>query len=271
MTTPILRSICKMITTEESYQSKMTASDFYQLERGELAKLIDQKGEWFYTFSRSGDSCALEQGIELIGGFVLTSRLDIISQERWHRKDDMTAFQAEPVKSLDLSKIGIPAGTTDFNTWFIEGDELVLKRRDWVRIDFGTLISSAPILDWIFHYQGRITDEELKDMIEALQAILHPMANYCSDGNDKKANGLDLLRKWLTLATPERKRIKPSLRFEILKRDNYRCQMCGVTAKDGATLEIDHITPVSKGGTNDADNLQVLCRDCNAGKSDQWQ
>lgn len=69
----------------------------------------------------------------------------------------------------------------------------------------------------------------------------------------------------------KRKPIKPSLRFEILKRDDYRCQMCGVTAKDGATLEIDHITPVSKGGTNEASNLQVLCRDCNAGKSDSWQ
>jgi rubredoxin len=72
---------------------------------------------------------------------------------------------------------------------------------------------------------------------------------------------------------PEIKRqpIKPSLRFEILKRDDYRCQMCGVTAKDGATLEIDHIHPVSKGGTNDPDNLQVLCRDCNAGKGAQCQ
>lgn len=69
----------------------------------------------------------------------------------------------------------------------------------------------------------------------------------------------------------KRKSIKPSLRFEILKRDDYRCQMCGVTAKDGATLEIDHITPVSKGGTNDANNLQVLCRECNAGKSDSLQ
>jgi hypothetical protein len=69
----------------------------------------------------------------------------------------------------------------------------------------------------------------------------------------------------------KRKPIKPSLRFEILKRDDYRCQMCGVTAKDGAALEIDHITPVAKGGGNDADNLQVLCRECNAGKSDSWQ
>jgi 5-methylcytosine-specific restriction endonuclease McrA len=69
----------------------------------------------------------------------------------------------------------------------------------------------------------------------------------------------------------KRKSIKPSLRFEVLKRDDYRCQMCGVTAKDGATLEIDHIMPVSKGGSNDASNLQVLCRDCNAGKSNNLQ
>ena len=81
--------------------------------------------------------------------------------------------------------------------------------------------------------------------------------------------------EWTDLNLPEekpkRQPIKPSLRFEILKRDDYRCQMCGVTAKDGATLEIDHIHPVSKCGSNEPDNLQVLCRDCNAGKSDQWQ
>ena len=181
-----------------------------------------------------------------------------------------TAFKPTTFQPVNLSEVGILPGTIDFGKWFIEGDELVLKREDWRRIDFELCNSSAQILDWIFHYQGRITSEELGDMIEALQAILHPMANYCSNGVDKKADGLSLLRKWLAPQS-KRKSIKPSLRFEILKRDDYRCQMCGVTAKDGAALEIDHITPVAKGGTNDADNLQVLCRECNAGKSDSWQ
>lgn len=182
-----------------------------------------------------------------------------------------SAFKSFKTEPVDLSEVSIADGTIDFGTWFIEGDELVLKREDWRRIDFERCNSSAQILDWIFHYQGRITAEELGDMIEALQAILHPMANYCSNGVDKKADGLNLLRKWLMPPQPKRKPVKPSLRFEIFKRGNYRCQMCGATAKDGATLEIDHITPVAKGGGNDADNLQVLCRDCNAGKSDSWQ
>ena len=81
--------------------------------------------------------------------------------------------------------------------------------------------------------------------------------------------------EWTDLNLPEEKHkrqpIKPSLRFEILKRDDYRCQMCGAKAEDGATLEIDRIHPVSKGGTNEPDNLQVLCRDCNASKNNQWQ
>jgi hypothetical protein len=176
-------------------------------------------------------------------------------------------FKVEPANSFELS---ITPGTADFNTWFIEGDELVLKREDWRRIDFEQCNRSAQILDWIFHYQSRITTEELGDMIEALQAILHPMANYCSSGVDKEANGLSLLRNWLEPKT-KRKPMKPSLRFEILKRDDYRCQICGDTAKEGAKLEVDHIHPVSKGGSNNPDNLQVLCRDCNAGKGVQYQ
>jgi len=64
----------------------------------------------------------------------------------------------------------------------------------------------------------------------------------------------------------KRKAIKPKLRFDILERDNHTCQACGATPQDGATLEIDHIQPFSKGGTDDPSNLQVLCRECNAGK-----
>jgi hypothetical protein len=67
-------------------------------------------------------------------------------------------------------------------------------------------------------------------------------------------------------APSKRKTIKPKLRFDILERDNHTCQACGATPQDGATLEIDHIKPIAKGGTDDPLNLQVLCRECNSGK-----
>ena len=63
--------------------------------------------------------------------------------------------------------------------------------------------------------------------------------------------------------------IKLSDRFNIFKRDNYKCVICGNGAKDGVKLEIDHIVPISKGGLNHIDNYQTLCSDCNRGKSDK--
>ena len=69
----------------------------------------------------------------------------------------------------------------------------------------------------------------------------------------------------------ERSLMTASLRYEILKRDNYRCQLCGSSAQDGVKLHIDHIVPVSKGGHTTTDNLRVLCDRCNLGKSDKLE
>ena len=69
----------------------------------------------------------------------------------------------------------------------------------------------------------------------------------------------------------ERSLMTQTLRYEILKRDNFRCQICGSTAQDGVKLHIDHIVPVSKGGHTTADNLRVLCDRCNLGKSNKLE
>lgn len=55
------------------------------------------------------------------------------------------------------------------------------------------------------------------------------------------------------------------LRFEVLERDGFACQYCGATAPD-AKLHVDHIKPISQGGTNDPSNLTTSCSDCNQGK-----
>lgn len=62
--------------------------------------------------------------------------------------------------------------------------------------------------------------------------------------------------------------IGPRLRFQIFKRDNYRCCICGASpkARDDVELHIDHIIPWSKGGETLESNLQTLCSSCNLGK-----
>ena len=61
------------------------------------------------------------------------------------------------------------------------------------------------------------------------------------------------------------------LRFQVLKRDHFKCRVCGMSpAKDPSIeLHIDHIVPWSKGGETTLENLQTLCSACNLGKSNE--
>lgn len=67
---------------------------------------------------------------------------------------------------------------------------------------------------------------------------------------------------------PARKPLSKRLRFAIFARDSFACRYCGKQA-DETPLHIDHIVPVSKGGTNDEQNLVTACADCNLGKADK--
>ena len=68
----------------------------------------------------------------------------------------------------------------------------------------------------------------------------------------------------------ERALVSDSLRYDIFQRDGFRCQICGCTQRDGVTLHVDHIIPVSKGGKSVPSNLRTLCDRCNIGKSNKY-
>lgn len=60
--------------------------------------------------------------------------------------------------------------------------------------------------------------------------------------------------------------VSKRLRYEILRRDNHTCRYCGESAPD-VKLTIDHVVPVSLGGSDEPGNLVAACPDCNAGKA----
>lgn len=81
-------------------------------------------------------------------------------------------------------------------------------------------------------------------------------------------------RKWINVGNKKTKRKKgrtpftKSIRHEVFKRDNYKCVECGAT-KEKRCLHIDHIIPISRGGTDELDNLQTLCDGCNLAKKNR--
>ena len=62
--------------------------------------------------------------------------------------------------------------------------------------------------------------------------------------------------------------IPGTIKYEVLKRAKFRCELCGISAEEKA-LEVDHIIPRNHGGTDDPSNLQALCYSHNAMKRDR--
>lgn len=67
-----------------------------------------------------------------------------------------------------------------------------------------------------------------------------------------------------------------SLRYAVIAERGARCECCGVTPKDGAKINVDHVLPISKAWDRrlDPTNLQILCGACNQGKgarTDDWR
>lgn len=62
-----------------------------------------------------------------------------------------------------------------------------------------------------------------------------------------------------------RKPLGKTIRFSVFRRDKFTCRYCGRNS-DTAVLEVDHVIPVSRGGTSEMDNLITSCADCNGGK-----
>lgn len=60
--------------------------------------------------------------------------------------------------------------------------------------------------------------------------------------------------------------VPTDVRYKVLAAAKGRCTLCGARSAE-RRIEVDHIVPRSRGGSNDISNLQALCDVCNRGKS----
>lgn len=63
--------------------------------------------------------------------------------------------------------------------------------------------------------------------------------------------------------------IRAEKRLAIYLRDGLACCYCGHAVEDGAQLSLDHLTPRSKGGSNEATNLVTCCLRCNSSRGNR--
>ena len=102
--------------------------------------------------------------------------------------------------------------------------------------------------------------KHLVDTCEICQGKYHattPRQKYCSN-RCRYIKGKESYEK--------RKKVT---HYQIFERDGFKCQYCGKAPQDDVKLVVDHIYPVNKGGSNDANNLITSCYDCNASKSNK--
>jgi hypothetical protein len=90
--------------------------------------------------------------------------------------------------------------------------------------------------------------------------LVNLIVGYC---NFKLAIGTEV-----RLPPAKRKPLASAIRIEVLRRDGNKCRECGRTAGQ-VPLEIHHVVPVAKGGTDEMSNLITLCKSCNDSISDR--
>jgi hypothetical protein len=105
----------------------------------------------------------------------------------------------------------------------------------------------------------------LKHMIAAgmdADAIVAAVAEMESAATPPRSKGAERQARYRERGGGQ---VDAETRAYVFERDGEACQDCGATEE----LCIDHIKPLNKGGGDEPENLQVLCRSCNGRKKDR--
>lgn len=98
---------------------------------------------------------------------------------------------------------------------------------------------------------------------DAVASDLLALAAVFADGHRNKNT---ILRAVAVLCNRNRIAIAKDIRTTVRERQGERCTYCG---DETGPFEFDHIFPVSRGGSNAANNLTLACSVCNSSKRDK--
>ena len=113
-------------------------------------------------------------------------------------------------------------------------------------------IRHPEVVDWLVQEWKKRTGKVFRDPDRGIRS-LHEQGFLIKKGKGIYKYNPDYIKKIkITNFTPKQKK-------EILKRDAYKCVICGLGKKDGLELHVDHIKPKNLGGKSEIKNGQTLC------------
>ena len=116
--------------------------------------------------------------------------------------------------------------------------------------------------------ESKFMQSKFFEMIEEYHDVLSHMWNDFGDNGNhmtlliEKAVSIKVNAKETASTKAKRRKISNSKKKAVFENDKYRCVKCD----SYIDLTIDLIIQIINGGSNDLDNLQTLCKQCNSSK-----
>lgn len=171
---------------------------------------------------------------------------------------------ADPEGRLVWSAQSAYAGTGSRPMWELRAPSLVrpeAMRRLWADVGQACLVVNDDLGLAVFLRAGgnalverTVAQRRLASVLEPVEAVPGPVLSGVRLLSSVPSAGLR--------HAPTKK-----IRMDVLRRDDFRCRLCGRRAADHVDLElhVHHIRPHAKGGLTEPENLITLCHTCHAG------
>jgi len=114
-------------------------------------------------------------------------------------------------------------------------------------------IAHPEVVDWVISEYKKRTGKVFRDPDRGIRS-LHQKGYL-----QKIKKGIYRYAPDLVILRQDLEDFSPALKKQILKRDNYKCVICGMGRKEGVELHVDHIKPKNLGGKATLENGQTLC------------